>query len=149
MVQDWECMGSHWGTALISNRKVYSTVFLEKDAFLHDVWSKRRFLSKREAPISHLASNSGHNGKLKYIFFRPLFSNFEYVWRSVWRRSWIRFICLFFYDFHYYLYLFIYLLMYFYIYIHLQINILMPSWCLNSILRPVFCINFSRRIQIS
>ena len=51
-----------------------------------------------------------------------------------------------FYDFHYYLYLFIYLLMYFYIYIHLQINILMPSWCLNSILRPVFCINFSRRI---
>jgi len=34
------------------------------------------------------------------------------------------------------------------IYIHLQMNILKPSWCLNSIPRQVFCINFSRRIQI-
>ena len=25
------------------NRKVYSTFFFEKDTFLHDVWSKRRF----------------------------------------------------------------------------------------------------------
>ena len=35
------------------------------------------------------------------------------------------------------------------LYIHLQINILKPSWCLNSIPRPIFFINFSRRIQIS
>ena len=28
---------------LVWNRKVYSTFFFEKDAFLHDVWSKRRF----------------------------------------------------------------------------------------------------------
>ena len=32
---------------------------------------------------------------------------------------------------------------------HLQINILKPSWCLNSIPRQVFFINFSRGIQIS
>ena len=33
-------------------------------------------------------------------------------------------------------------------YIHLQVNILKPSQCLQSIPRQVFCINFSRRIQI-
>ena len=36
-----------------------------------------------------------------------------------------------------------------YVFIHLHINILKPSHCLNSIQRQVFCINFSRRIQIS
>ena len=51
------------------------------------------------------------------------------------------FICLLMMSF--FLYLFIHT------YIHLQINILRPSRCLNSILRQVFCINFSRRIQIS
>ena len=51
-----------------------------------------------------------------------------------------------FYDFHYYLYLFD---IFIYAFIHLHINILKPSQCLNSIPRQVFCINFSRRIQIS
>ena len=36
-----------------------------------------------------------------------------------------------------------------YVFIHLHINILKPSHCLNSIQRQLFCINFSRRIQIS
>ena len=52
-----------------------------------------------------------------------------------------------FYDFHCYLYLFPY--MFIYAFIHLHINFLNPSRCLNSIPRQVFCINFSKRIQIS
>ena len=53
-----------------------------------------------------------------------------------------------FYYFHYYL-LYIYSYVYLCIYTHLHINILKPSRCLNPIPRQVFCINFSRRIQIS
>ena len=36
-----------------------------------------------------------------------------------------------------------------YAFIHLHIHILKPSQCQNSILRQVFCINFSSRIKIS
>ena len=39
--------------------------------------------------------------------------------------------------------------MFIYAFIHLHINILKPSQCLNSILRQLFCINFSTRIQSS
>ena len=52
-----------------------------------------------------------------------------------------------FYDFHCYLYFFPY--MFIYAFIHLHINILKPSRCLNSIPGQVFCINFSKKIQIS
>ena len=45
--------------------------------------------------------------------------------------------------------LFIFIHIYIYAFIQLHIHILKPSRCLNSILRQVFCINFSRRIQIS
>ena len=41
------------------------------------------------------------------------------------------------------------LCMFIYTFIHLYINILKPSLCLNSILRQVFCINFSRSFKIS
>ena len=37
----------------------------------------------------------------------------------------------------------------FYAFIHLHINILKPSHCLKIISRQIFCINSSRRIQIS
>ena len=46
------------------------------------------------------------------------------------------------FDFHYYFYLFISLLMHLYLYF----NIVNPFQCLISILKQVFCINFSRRI---
>jgi hypothetical protein len=39
--------------------------------------------------------------------------------------------------------------MFIYAFIHLHINILKPSQCLNSILRQLFCINFSTRIKSS
>ena len=39
--------------------------------------------------------------------------------------------------------------MFIYAFIHLHMNILKPSQCLNSILRQLFCINFSTRIQSS
>ena len=45
------------------------------------------------------------------------------------------------------IYIYSYLILY--VFIHLHINILKPSYCLNSIQRQVFCLNFSRRIQIS
>ena len=39
--------------------------------------------------------------------------------------------------------------MFIYAFIHLHINILKPLQCLNSILRQLFCINFSTRIKSS
>ena len=50
-------------------------------------------------------------------------------------------------KFHFFKIIFL-LFMYVFLYIHLQINILMLSLCLNSTPRQVFCVNFSRRIQI-
>ena len=61
------------------------------------------------------------------------------------RQSWLSKLTNFFFFPTIFL-IFIYLCIY--TYIHLQINILKPSWCLNLIPRQVFCINFSRRIQI-
>ena len=39
--------------------------------------------------------------------------------------------------------------MFIYAFIHLHMNILKPSQCLDLILRQLFCINFSTRIQSS
>ena len=39
--------------------------------------------------------------------------------------------------------------MFIYAFIHLHINILKPLQCLNSILRQLFCLNFSTRIKFS
>ena len=56
-----------------------------------------------------------------------------------------------FYSFNFFkiFYFIIYLCISLYIHLQINCNILKPSWCLNSIPRPVFFINFSRRIQIS
>ena len=56
----------------------------------------------------------------------------------------------FFFSFNFFLnFYFIYLFMYFYVYTPSNQHFIKPSWCLNPIPRPVFFINFSRRIQIS
>ena len=55
--------------------------------------------------------------------------------------------CLFVYVLWLSLYIYSYVIIY--VFVHLHINILKPSHCLNSIQRQLFCINFSRRIQIS
>ena len=55
-------------------------------------------------------------------------------------------ICLYFIFICIYMYIYVYICIY--MYVQLQINIWKPSRCLKSIPRQVFCINFSRRIQI-